>query len=252
MKKTILSAAGTLLIVAALAAGCGEAGEQGDPEYTFDPVLVSTFQLATETEAGPDDWVAPFLVPGESYTVELYEVPGFPCVRMDTDDLSELPEGAQIPGAPAVFVIVHPDAATGIDRGLMYYPHGYGNEGLERAAVTIYNEDRQLYDSLENFQPELTELFVGQTTAGGGIEANMTGITDAEIAELNAALQAAGQDPLDISSQGIVFEDGVNGWAFRVYGGLSFNIFWLKIDPSLMYNFIDQTVGFQASVRLQF
>ena len=91
-----------------------------------------------------------------------------------------------------------------------------------------------------------------RATAGGGIEANVTGITDAEISELNAALAAAGQEPLDISDQGIIFEDGVNGWAFRAYGGLSLNIFWLKIDPSVMYNFIDQTVGFQVSVRLQF
>jgi pimeloyl-ACP methyl ester carboxylesterase len=148
--------------------GCTTPGEQGDPKYTFDPVLVSTFQLATETEAGPEDWVAPFLAPGESYTVELYEVPGFPCARMGTDDLSELPDHAQTPGDPAVFVIIHPDSATGIDRGVMFYPHGYGNEGLERATVTLYNEDRAVYDSLENFQPELTEIFVGQTTAEGG------------------------------------------------------------------------------------
>lgn len=169
MSKNILTLSFTLVIAAAVACGCSTPGEEGDPTYTFDPVLVSTYKLATETEAGPDDWVAPFLVPGESYTVELFEVPGFPCVRMDTDDLSELPDHAQTPGGPAVFVIIHPDSATGIDRGTMFYPHGYGNEGLERATVQIYNDDPVVYGGLQDFQPELTELFRGQTTAEGGL-----------------------------------------------------------------------------------
>ncbi len=172
MQRRNLSTPYSFVIAAALvisAMGCSASDDKGDPEYTFAPELVSTFSLSTETEAGPNDWVAPFLDPGESYTVELYEVPGIRCARMDTDDLSELPDQAQIPGDPASFVIVYPDSATQIDRGLMFYPHGYGNEGLERATVTLYNEDRQVYDSLENFQPELTKLFVGQTTADGGI-----------------------------------------------------------------------------------
>ncbi len=166
--KTLLASC-VVVITALVAVGCEASDDEGDPSYTFEPELVSTFQLASEAEAGPDDWVAPRLDPGESYTVELFEVPGFACARMATDDLSELPDNAQTPGDPAVFVIIHPDSATGIDRGVMFYPHGYGNEGLERATVTIYNDDPTVYQSLEDFQPELTELFRGQTTAEGGL-----------------------------------------------------------------------------------
>jgi len=54
MNRRILTTFCAVVITAVVAIGCSTPGEEGDPTYTFDPVLVSTYQLATEIEAGPD------------------------------------------------------------------------------------------------------------------------------------------------------------------------------------------------------
>jgi hypothetical protein len=43
-----------------------------------------------------------------------------------------------------------------------------------------------------------------------------------------------------------------NGWSFWVYGGTAINIFFIKVDLSAMYNFLNGDYGLSANLRVQF
>jgi hypothetical protein len=45
--------------------------------------------------------------------------------------------------------------------------------------------------------------------------------------------------------------EGANGWGFRAFGGLGFDIFILKIDLGLMYNLVDGSWGGTVGTRIQ-
>ncbi|MFP4561665.1 MAG: hypothetical protein ACLFRY_00020 [Spirochaetia bacterium] len=116
----------------------------------------------------------------------------------------------------------------------------------------------------------------GRSRAGGGIYSGMTVSGDGNYDDLDRDLQnaieiyeqitAAGMDPADYGMEdlsgmtipdpsvadGFVVNQWVNGWGFRVYGGLSINLWVLKIDASIMYDILAQSLGAQAGVRLQF
>jgi hypothetical protein len=51
---------------------------------------------------------------------------------------------------------------------------------------------------------------------------------------------------------GFVVSSWVNGWGFRAYGGLSINLFFIKLDASVMYDIIGQSLGAQVGLRIQF
>jgi hypothetical protein len=124
----------------------------------------------------------------------------------------------------------------------------------------------------------------GRSRAGGGIYSgmtvNQTGDADGDdgsgnydemnqdlqnAIEMYEQMQDAGYTPPagmeDLSgmsipdpsvADGFVVDQWVNGWGFRVYGGLSINLWVLKIDASIMYDIIARSLGAQAGIRLQF
>jgi hypothetical protein len=57
---------------------------------------------------------------------------------------------------------------------------------------------------------------------------------------------------IPVDSDGFIINQWVNGFSFRAFGGLSINIWVLKIDTSVMYDIIGQSLGAQVGVRLQF
>lgn len=116
----------------------------------------------------------------------------------------------------------------------------------------------------------------GRSRAGGGIYSGMSVSGDGTYDDLNQDLQnaieiynqivASGGDPADYGMEdlsgmtipdpsvadGFVVNQWVNGWGFRVYGGLSINLWVLKIDASIMYDILGRSLGAQAGIRLQF
>ena len=139
-----------------------------DDQYVFAPVLKESIVLTSEASAGPDDLVAVNAEDGESWVIDLYEVPGLLCVRQDTDDLSTLPPGAVMPGEPAVFAIAHPALDTAAEERLLFIPHGYGNEALETALATAYVDYTVAYEAMAEISPGMINLFAQQMTAAGG------------------------------------------------------------------------------------
>ena len=115
----------------------------------------------------------------------------------------------------------------------------------------------------------------GRSRAGGGIYSGMSVSGDGNYDDLNQDLdnaiemyeqmQDAGYTPPagmeDLAgmsipdpsvADGFVVDQWVNGWGLRVYGGLSINLWVLKIDASIMYDILARSLGAQAGIRLQF
>lgn len=96
----------------------------------------------------------------------------------------------------------------------------------------------------------------GWSNAGGGIAGSVlydgTAITPAEIAAIEAAFATAGYDAPDLSSTGFLVSSSSTGGAFRAFGGLSVNLFILKLDLNAMYNISTASLGASANVRIAF
>ncbi|MDR1029706.1 MAG: hypothetical protein LBL76_02395 [Treponema sp.] len=67
---------------------------------------------------------------------------------------------------------------------------------------------------------------------------------------LNEIQQAIGDD-LDLTEQGFSSIIKNNGWGFRVFGGLSFNLLVIRLDFTGMYNFLDNKFGGSLGIRFQ-
>jgi hypothetical protein len=97
---------------------------------------------------------------------------------------------------------------------------------------------------------------IGFGQAGGALRSSVTndgGLTQTDIDAINEELakQTDGTIP-QIGDQGIeVTSDMTDGWAFRAYGGVSFNLLILKVDVTGMYDFIGQNYGLTLGTRIQ-
>ena len=105
-------------------------------------------------------------------------------------------------------------------------------------------------------------LAYGTSSAGGGAETDVwyssnngvsyTPITQSQIDAIIAAFTALGQTPPDLTTGGLLVESDTKGWAMRAFGGLSVNLFMLKVDLSGMYNFTSKSLGAALNARIQF
>ena len=76
--------------------------------------------------------------------------------------------------------------------------------------------------------------------------------TDATIERLKDAADAAGVSlPDDFDNTGLGVSSNVDTFAFRVFGGASFNILLLRLDLGLMYNITSGSVGGTLGARVQ-
>lgn len=97
----------------------------------------------------------------------------------------------------------------------------------------------------------------GWSKAGGGVAAGEVlyggvPITQSDIDDINAALAAVGESELDVSADGFLVSAASTGGALRAFGGLSVNLFILKLDLNAMYNISTASLGASANVRIVF
>ncbi|MEA1910510.1 MAG: hypothetical protein U9N32_02415 [Spirochaetota bacterium] len=90
----------------------------------------------------------------------------------------------------------------------------------------------------------------GWSKAGGGISSDIdyNGATEEEV---RAALEAAGYT-VDLSDDGFAILAEVSGGSLRAFGGLSVNLFILKLDLNAMYNVNTNSLGASANARIAF
>jgi hypothetical protein len=92
--------------------------------------------------------------------------------------------------------------------------------------------------------------------AGGGMNSKVLygpdEITEDEIEMIKAACKAAGQPVPDLSVEEIiVYAETPPAWSIRAYGGVSLNIFVIKLDIMMMYNFAGGGFGTSVNLRAQ-
>ena len=91
----------------------------------------------------------------------------------------------------------------------------------------------------------------GISNAGGGMSANMTvdgsPATQSQIDQIN---QATGSN-YTLQNPGFAVKASANGFSTRVFGGLSFNIFILKLGLGAEYEFLSGSFAGMANARIQ-
>ncbi len=90
----------------------------------------------------------------------------------------------------------------------------------------------------------------GWSKAGGGISSDIT-FTGATEDQVRDALAAAGYD-VELSADGFAILAESSGGSLRAFGGISVNLFILKLDLNAMYNLSTASLGASANVRIAF
>ena len=98
---------------------------------------------------------------------------------------------------------------------------------------------------------------IGFGSAGGGLGGTLNAtpeLTEEEMAQINEVLEAQGVGSLpSLGPQGLsVTADMPAGWAFRAYGGVSFNLLIVRLDLTGMYDFLGENFGATVGLRIQF
>ena len=185
-------------------------------------------------------------------------------------------------GIPTFSIDIPVPNADALKSGsIEYYDY---NISMDESPEIGFNWESHVIDLKAQISKKLLLLFTpyagvgasyGRSRAGGGLYTDMSVKKDNEdssLEEMNEDIQAAEEmykeyeelfgdtDPTaDIENfsipeelNGIVVNEWTNGWGFRAYGGLSINLWFIKIDASVMYDILGKSLGAQVGLRLQF
>ncbi len=100
---------------------------------------------------------------------------------------------------------------------------------------------------------------MGKSTVSGGAYTDVvatdsfgTPLTQADWDAIAAALAEAGQDVPQLTQDGFTITNSKGGFATRVYGGTSIDLFFIKLDLTGFYELLSKSMGFSVGLRLQF
>ena len=88
-----------------------------------------------------------------------------------------------------------------------------------------------------------------EVKTGASFDGHPLSDTDKEM--IKAYLAYAGLNSMDFLVDGFSSTIGNNAWNFRAFGGLSINIFMVKVDATIMYNILDRQLGASVGARFQ-
>jgi hypothetical protein len=102
---------------------------------------------------------------------------------------------------------------------------------------------------------------VGLSAAGGGLFSKLqysddggpyTDVTQSDIDQIEQNFDDAGIDVPDLDpEEGISIASDVDGWAFRAFGGVGFNIFVMRLDLGVGYDILGRNLLGSVSGRIQ-
>ncbi len=162
---------------------------------------------------------------------------------------------------------------TSIDAGLDSFAgtstgNTYLDEEIDKLSFTDPRVRFQMESNVIDFKLQVSKNLLiitpyfglgyayGWSTAGGGIssdvEYNGSSISSAEISNIKDAFDLAGEDAPELTADGVFVSSDVAAGAFRAFGGLSVNLFLIKLDLTAMYNLSSQSLGGSANVRIAF
>ena len=96
----------------------------------------------------------------------------------------------------------------------------------------------------------------GWSSVGGGLQSGVliggSPITDTQIQQIKDYYDLIGEPVPDLSTDGILINSITRGWAYRAFGGISLNIFILRLNLNGMYNFTTGALGASLNGSVQF
>jgi hypothetical protein len=150
-----------------------------------------------------------------------------------------------LPGGITIGSFTFPDSST--------HTLGFTNPSLNFAWDTnVIDLKVQISKSLLIITPYLgLGASWGISSAGGGLSSQMTvdgsPVTQSQIDQIN---QVTGQS-ITLSNPAVIVQSSVQGWSFRAWGGLSLNIFVLRLDLNAMYDITSGALGASLGARIQ-
>lgn len=151
-------------------------------------------------------------------------------------------------------VLSGPITIGSVDVGGSTYTVGFNNPSLQFAWDTnVIDLKLQLSKNLLLITPYVgAGLSYGISHAGGGMQSAMTlngiPVTQAQIDQINSQYGTN----FTYQNPGFGVSAGANGISARVFGGLSLNLFILKIGVGAEYELLSGSFAGMANVRLQF
>jgi hypothetical protein len=152
----------------------------------------------------------------------------------ETIDISSIMTGAGYGGTLHELIITEPDLVFSWD-----------THTIDLKAQASWN--------LLVFTPSLgIGAAYGISNAGGGLFSSLTYEVDGTPTALTDVQDVFSSFGYPVpTANGIEVVSKANGWSFWVFGGTAINIFFIKVDLSAMYNFLNQDYGASVNVRLQ-
>ena len=95
-------------------------------------------------------------------------------------------------------------------------------------------------------------MTMGRSKVSGGAYTEVQGVTEQEWSQITQALQTLGEEVPQLTKEGFTITNRQGGFATRIYGGTSLNLFFLKFDVTGFYELLSQSLGLSAALRLQF
>jgi hypothetical protein len=120
-------------------------------------------------------------------------------------------------------------------------------------ATTVIDFKAQISKRLLIITPYLgLGMTMGRSKVSGGAYTTVQGVTEQEWTKIEQALKAQDQDVPQLTKEGFTITNRQGGFATRIYGGTSLNLFFLKFDVTGFYELLSQSLGISAALRLQF
>ena len=89
----------------------------------------------------------------------------------------------------------------------------------------------------------------GISNAGGGLSSTVVYAGPNDLATVQSVFEGYGYTVP--TATGLEVVSDANGWSFWVFGGTAINLFFIKVDLSAMYNFLNGDYGGSVNVRVQ-
>lgn len=151
-------------------------------------------------------------------------------------------------------VLGHSITISNVDVGGTNYTLGFTDPSLQFAwSTNVIDLKLQLSKNLLIITPYVgAGVSYGISSAGGGMQSAMTlngsAVTQQQIDQINSQYGTN----FTLQNPGFGVSAGANGVATRVFGGLSVNLFILKVGVGAEYELLSGSWAAMANVRLQF
>jgi hypothetical protein len=148
----------------------------------------------------------------------------------------------------------HSITVSNVDVGGTNYQLGFTDPSLRFAWDTnVIDLKLQLSKNLLLITPYIgAGVSYGISHAGGGMQSAMTlngsAVTQQQIDQINSEYGTN----FTIQNPGFAVSEGASGISARVFGGLSVNLFILKVGVGAEYELFSGSIAGMANVRLQF